>query len=420
MRNSFFAKSIFLLFLSSKAFAVMTLHDAVSKALKLNPELKSFESQFESAQAKKRQTLAPNEPTLSFQYNDELQFLKYQDAASYQMSITQPFLFPGKSLLAYESAASNAQSIFFQLRAKTLDISNQVKSSYWGLSLARRNLALNFDQKLTFERIAAVARRRYETGAITQVDLLGSEIALYANANEFADLKSSEQLAHSQLNVLIGASLEIEQDVEELKKSAALTRSDLMPLDSMLANRSEIQAARSLADAAHYNYRLSQMSWLPDFQLTLGSTIYFNQAASPILSTNPDTNHTYFAGISMSFPIWGLLNERQSMQSALSDQRAAQYNLEVSYNQSKILLDSSLENLKLLRSKILNYEEHLIPLADQALKIAFSAYSSGKLDFQSLTATASQKRSLMKDYYTQLYNYKLALSAYGQLLGEDL
>ena len=77
---------------------------------------------------------------------------------------------------------------------------------------------MNSEQRSSYERILAIAKRRYEAGAITQVDLLNAQTTLYSNDNDLADLTAAERQARGQLNVLLGNPPEMALEVDSLPK----------------------------------------------------------------------------------------------------------------------------------------------------------------------------------------------------------
>lgn len=187
----------------------------------------------------------------------------------------------------------------------------------------------------------------------------------------------------------------------------------------MFANRPEIQAVHETAEAADSSYTLAKMSFLPDFQLIAGTTNYNATGASPLTASNPGSRETYLLGVQATIPLWFFFNERESIVSASHDNAAAEAQVAIMNNQSKVALETALATLNALKNKIENYENHLLPLSEQSFNVALVSYSSGKIDFQSLADTATSRRGVKKDYYNLIVNYLTNYSALGQLLGED-
>ena len=394
----------------------LNLSEAVRQALVQSPDLKVLQSQVESLKSKASQALSLSEPTVGVQFNDMDRAFNSGNPGSTVYLFSQPLGFPGKALVNRSSLSEQAQGVYFQLKSKELEIANSVKISYYQLAQAEKNILLNHEQKDSFERILAIAKRRYEAGGITQVDFLNAQIALYTTSNDLADLESTKRSALTQLNISIGNDPETELEVKPLHVAIKPFIAFKDVQEKMMQNRFEIKTAQHQAAAAEKNFSFAKMSLLPDFQITLGQTQYNYQTASPV---NPLTT-TYTAGIQMTLPLWSLFNERHGIHAASQDRAAALANVDSVSRLSRIALDGALESLKTLQKKIETYEKHLLPLSEQSFNLALISYSSGKIDFQSLADTASARRGIKRDYYSLLVNYALGYSSLGQLVGEDL
>jgi len=413
--------AVFLLCLASQPVQaeVLTLADAIAQAQAHSPDIHSLEAQVKSAQAKKRQTLAPSDPSLSLGYNDETGLASPGTSASKNYQISQPIAFPGKAFVSYDAAASQAQALEEQLRSMKLQVAYNVKQAYWQLALARKNLALHKGLKEDYEEILAVAKRRYEAGSITQVDYLNANVTLYADDNTVGDLKAAEENARSSLNILMGVDATLPAHVKDLHVETFPIIVDSEAESKMLAHRAEINMNQALAEAAQHNLKLAKMSVLPDFELIGGTTNYNVPGASPYAGTS-NRNHTYMIGLQMNIPLYAPISQKETINAAQHDRDAAQDNLESMKDQSRSTLFATTANIRILAQKIKNYEQHLLPLANQSFKIALTNYGLGKIDFQTLSDTAATKRGMESDYNTTLLNYLIMYSTYGQLIGEDL
>ncbi len=412
----FLASSIFL---SATAQAeVLTLSQAITQALKTSPDLKVSRMQAESAGHRASQALAPAEPSLSLTYNDmNTPYHGIEGQASRVYSITQPINFPGKAFLNESSLSHQAQALDAQAKAQELQVSLNVKTAYYQLEIARENLRLNGEQHAFYDRIFATAKRRYEAGAITQVDLLNAEVALRSNDNDLSDLQAADRQARAQLNLLIAAPIDRNYDVEPMKVSQ-IKSLDLTDLQNrMVDNRNELKAARHQLEASNKSYRLAQMSLLPDFQLSAGTTFYDFNGASPLGSSDA---HTYFVGLEATIPLWFVFDQRLGIEAASSDRAAAEANFQSILNQSKMALETAFDTYQSNSEKIRNFEEHILPLTDQSLNLAIVNYGAGKIDFQTLADAATARRTTRQTYLTTLMNFLTAYSNIGQLIGEDL
>ncbi len=403
------------------AFATpIPLREAIEQAQKINPDIRSLENQIDSLEAKTRQTLAPSTPSLSITYSDMTRALVPGSAASTVLQLNQPVAFPGKAWMNHSAIQEQSGAVRSQLRSSQLQVSTSIKTAYYQLALARKNIEISLTQKTSYERILEVAKRRYESGSITQVDYLNAEVSLYSTQNDLNDLMIAEKSSQSQLNVLLGHAAEQPLEIEPIPQvtPSSFSRPELE--SKMASNRPEIRAATHTAQAADQSRKLAWMSLLPDFQFQVGTTFYNLPGATPVNINDQQINHTYLAQIQMTIPLWFLVNERESIVAASHDHAAAEANLTSVQFQSRISLETNLQTLDGLAKKIENYENRLVPLAEQSFSLALANYSIGKVDFASLSLAAINRRNSQRDYCAAVINYLITRATLGQLIGEDL
>jgi outer membrane protein, heavy metal efflux system len=404
----------------------LTIDEAVRIALAKSPDIAQLEEQRDSSAAKARQVFAPSDPQFSITYNDMTAPFRIQGPASTAYQITQPIAFPGKAFVNHTVQSNQTENLSAQTDAMRLQVTTNVKAAYYQLAQARENLKLNREQESFLEQALAIAKRRYEANAITQVDILNAEVALYSSKNDRRDAESAEWAAHNQLNILLHNTQDakVEVDAPAIRKTIPI---DLRELEQkMLHDRNELKAARYQADASQASYRLAWMSLLPDLQLVAGTTQYNVKSASPYSGTPSATasgawpTRTYMAGIQLTLPLWFAFNEREAITAASHDRAAAEASLDSVEHQSRQSLAVTVDSLQALRDKIANYEQHLLPLADQSMRLALTNYSLGKIDFQALSDTVNTRRNTRRDYTNAVVTFLTTYSSLGQLIGESL
>jgi outer membrane protein TolC len=404
----------------SKAF--LPLSDALKQAKDTSPDIQQLQAQYESAIRKTNLALSPSEPTFSVFNNDMIGGLHLGTAASQVMQIQQTIGFPGRALLNRSQLSEQARALLYQEKAMELQIAVNVKTAYYNLQLAQRNIQLNEDTKLAYERVMQIAQRRYESGAAAQVDVINAQIALVSNDNDLNDLQTAEKVARAQLNVLLKQPVDTVVTVEPIKMTYFAKVDLAEAAQQMMQNRNEIKAAKAGEKASEKAYQLAWMSLLPDFQFTIGRAKYLYGAASPYnpMAPAPYPTETYMAGVQFSVPLWFLFNEREVINGASYDRAAAQRNLDVVSNQSKVALETAVDTIHSNEQKIKKFETRILPLSDQAFNLALTDYSSGRIDFQTLSDTATSRRQARINYATAVVTYLTSYATYEQLIGEDL
>ncbi|MDR3606401.1 MAG: TolC family protein [Oligoflexia bacterium] len=407
----------------------LTLQNAIEIAQSKSPDIRQLQEQYDSSAAKKRLALAPSEPTLLISDNDLTQQFHLGTAATNVFQLTQPVGFPGRAVLTHAQLSDQSDAASYQLRAMKLQVAANVKAAYYALQLAQKNIQLNADTKLAYERILEIAKRKYETGTTAQVDYLNAQVALLSNQNDLADLQTAERTARAQLNVYLKNAVDAPIEVEPIKMAYKPKIDIEDAVARMLGGRNEIKAAQSQEKAMNRAYDLAWMSILPDFQFIFGVNFYRQASASPYSGDFVDYNttnygswpsHTYSVGVQLTIPLWFMFNEREVIVGAAHDRGAAEANLDIVLNQSKVALENAVDTIHSTGEKIENFEKHILPLSEQSLKLAMVDYGSGKINFQTLADTATARRQARQSYAAAVVTYLTNYATYGQLIGEDL
>lgn len=412
--------------LASKARAAdmvdLTLEQAIAEAKQHSPAVQSLQNQYASAQAKVRQALAPYEPSMNLTFNDMAKPFDLGHPASTGVQFQEQIGFPGRAFVNRSVLSNQANALKAQMEGAELQVAASTRAAYFQLSLAQQSIELNLENREAYQQMLAIAKRRYASGTISQVDLISAEVSLYQNTNDSSDLDAAEIVARTQLNILLGRPSGSVAHVGAFKSTYFSLPADEEAEKRMLENQHELHAARFQYEAASDAVQLAKMSLLPDFQVMAGMTDYKVWQASPWVSNGAPNQptYTYMAGVQVVIPLFGLFNEGEAIRGARADRAAADANLQVAINQSRLALKTALANLRSLEIKLKINEDHLLPLSEQALSLALINYSAGKIDFQTLAGAAASRRTVRHDYLAAVVTYLTTYSSLGQLLGEEL
>ena len=393
----------------------LSLSQAIQTAKDRSPDIANLKHQMLGARAQARQALALAEPSVSVAVNDSDGSFAKVNAGSTSFGFSQPFTFPGKALLNWSAGKDAADALEHQLRNTEIQLVINVKSAYYQLALARKNLDLNTEQEKILEEIVSVVKRRYEAAGVTEVDVANAQLAQYANLTSRADLVLAEKTALSQLNVMLGHAAEADLDVEPLPDPDGVPKVDKVEaLAKMKAHNPSILSSAATASAAGKSLALAWMALLPDFTVGVNDNQYLDG------STGAVQNETHSFNVSANVPLWGLFNESQGILSASHSSDSAKATLQSQQEQSEQALFAAVETLDDNAAKLALYKEHILPLSEMCMKLAMINYGTGKIGFQDLAAAAAGLWTNRSTYYTLLAADVTAYAQYGQLVGEEL
>lgn len=374
------------------AQAQMTLADAVSEALRGNPQVATAAARVTMAEGLRRQAgLGPN-PRLFIQTeglapdraNANPSFSYPRDADNYAFLI-HTIETGGKRQRRVDLATENVRRSAFEHELQRQQIASRVSSAYWTAAGAARSRDLLQQEVASFERVVQFHRDRVREGASPEVDLLRIEVEqgrLTASARTAAQDADRARIAlFREMGKTEFPPVEF-VDVPEARPVAALT------IEDVLERRPEMKISRAAIEQARANLRLQQANAKvdPDAQVGFKRTSGFN---------------TFYAGVQIPLPM-GNRNQGQ-IEAAVADIKVA----ESSLASMAALVRSDLE------AAIMDYEsrqkllaETLRPMrdrADEVFKIADAAYREGGSDILRLLDAERTKIETQLAYTRTLF-----------------
>lgn len=404
LRNFKFLAILLMVFSASAAYAEkLSLADAVKIAIEKNPDLRAAKSQKEASAAKVPQVLALDDPRIGLEYEQIPSGSRDLEEGMKMFTAEQMIMFPGKIYAEWQMAKAEASMQDANFKAKVLEISSQVKSSYFDLFYADHALEAVAEIRGLLSRIKKSAEAKYVVGEVTQADVLMASIEYLMMDNELTTMKQERRVKEAKLRALLNRSDEASIEAETalilpgtIEPEAALEKRAIDNRPELLAMKAELE----MKDAAHLN---SKMEYFPDTMLGVKKRVGAGWDAMLSFSAP-----LYFWKQSYGVSSAGL--EREVAEAAYNNMK----NMTVwMLKEAWIMADSARRTAKL-------YEEKIVPQSSQALKAALTAYRSGKVDFQTLlNIERAYKEAKLKLYENQV-NYGKKLAELEKILGREL
>ncbi len=381
----------------------LTVSEAIDIALRHNPEIISAKAGWESAKARVTQTLSLADPKLGLEYEQIPSGSRNPEDGMKMFTFEQMIMFPGKTAAEYLMAGREAEAHSARYRAKVLEVSAQVKSSYYDLFLVDRSLAVAREISELVSKIKKSAEAKYVVGDAVQADVLQANIEYLVASNESVTLEEERKVKEAKLKALMD-----QNDEAPIETEAALNfPATLEPVSELekrsLAARPALLDMKAELEAKDYAHLKSKMEFFPDTALGIKKRV----------------TDGWDAMISFSVPLY-FWKQSSGMAAAGLDREAA----EASYNNMKnmtiwevkeawVTADSAGRTARL-------YERSVLPQSLQSLKVALAAYQSGKVDFQALLQTERMYKEARLKYFESRVNYGKALAELGKITGGEL
>ena len=374
----------------------------VEIAVEANPQVKSARYRWDSAVHSIKQTIAPNDPIFTYTNSDSPKN-PLGRAAVRQFNFTETFQFPGKALYQRDQAVRNAEIAHLALVATVRDVRAATETGYYQLVLDGALAGVNDENVRNLDQVVRVTETAYSTSAVPQTDVISSEFDLAAarqlQRQYLTAVANDETALNLQLYRPVGSPLPVDRTL----KLEALTA----PLDALTdrayAVRQEILEAALAERNANTAIYLAKMEYLPDFTAGVQYDDYLVPGFAPIASQPRD----WVGFIGFNLPVFFWLKQDEDVARAKANLQAARSDQALIKIQTAAAVATLFRSAQFAYQTAILYRDSLIPLARQNLRVALTAYQSGKIDFVTLSG-ALQREYAARVSYLQAANQFLA------------
>jgi cobalt-zinc-cadmium efflux system outer membrane protein len=387
---------------------VLRLESLVAEARERNPDIQVARDEARARAAIPDQASALDDPTLSWEAWNIPESLRVDRADNNIFRLSQKLPFPGKRRLAGEVALHAAERTAHEAGAVELDTVTAVKIAYDDLWEAHARLAVLRRERELLERFAGIAAQKYGVGEATQADVLRAQVELTHVVNEVQTAPLAIASAEAEIVALLsrepGTPLGVPED-------PPAPRLDLVPARLFalaLENRPDIAAQGADVAREESAEELARRSSYPDFEISVGRFVNYGQSdgfGAMASVTLPFVNsRKYQAGVAEA-------------DARLSAARSGRHRLE---DRARREIEQAFLRAK---TALLQYELDAgthVPQAEQALRVAQSAYQSNQLGFLDLVDTLRRIESVHLDHVAAQADFERAYAGLERAVGVDL
>jgi cobalt-zinc-cadmium efflux system outer membrane protein len=380
----------------------LTLAEALDRAEKQNLDLQAARAQRAVALAGVRVAGQRPNPTAFFSV--------LRDTPHESLFFDQPIEIGGRRgkriELAKQETALTESSIIILAR----QVRREVRVAYFSLAFARSVTTQKLEAAKLAERLKEIAQARFESGDIAHLEVIQAELEL-SRANADAQVaKREEDIALSQLNVLLNVSTSASWDLA----SGLEGLPQPLSLESLVgrATDSNPEIARLLQEMKAEESRtgLLKAERIPNLGIEFG--VDFN-------SPGPGGFHEGGRGqISMELPIFtrnqGEIAQSSAMLRALEQETAAKRRavagqVEVAYYQ-----------LNAREAEVNLYKQMLVPAARQLEELAEESFKSGKAGILTVLSAQRDVQHVESEYLNSLLAIQTSFADLEQSMGASL
>jgi outer membrane protein TolC len=396
----------------------LTFEEASRLALQGNPDLTSLRMTEESLKYKARQSLAPNNPTLTIMKNDLVSPSPFKSSASSTIGIQYTLGFPGKALadnaqFNYRSASMREQSL-----GKEIELLMSLSNVYVALFVNDKAQSFLADEVEKAKNTVRLIEKKYSLAKAQQSEVLNARVVASSLEHELLTTKDEREtlLAHFRALIKRPEAKDLEPEVPgkvELPE-IGYNSEDLTKI--LLKNRPLLKAAVLERQAEDASVSRASLSALPDLQMTGNMNLYHLPDSQNI----EGVNRTYSVGISLVIPIFFPLNDLSNIHAARKERDAAIYKEEAERVSSMADLQSLVVKYQGLKRQKKNLETYVLPATKASYDLTVKAYSLGSVDYLKLNAARETWIESEKEFFQKILAAAEIYNQITQQIGCDL
>ncbi len=289
------------------------------------------------------------------------------------------------------------------LAAAVRDVRAATEISYFQLVLDQALYDVNDENIQNLDQVVRVAETAYSTSKVAQTDVISAEFDLAAARQLQHQYQTAVANDETALDLLLYRPVGAPLSVDRTLRIKALNERLEALIDRAYAARQEILAAALAQRSANTALYLAKMEYLPDFIAAIGNDQYTLSSAGP----QPNKFNYWFSSIGFNVPIFFWLHQNEDVARAKASLAAARSNQDLIRIQTAAAITTLFRSAQFAYESAILYRDSLIPLAQQNLRVALTAYQSGKIDFVTLSSVV-QRNYAAHVSYLQAANQFLA------------
>ncbi|MGD8700849.1 MAG: TolC family protein [Desulfosarcina sp.] len=299
-----------------------------------------------------------------------------------QDPVTSKFPFPGMVSLKGQIVQQETQGAWHSLEAVRRDVITTVRKTYWDLVFNRKAQQITADTVRLFEKLEAVAARRYEAGKTSFQDVVKIQVKTKVLKEESITLKERQRIIESKIIALLNipptTPIGYPSTVGTIKKVPLIETLYPMAQD----HRHEILIKQAQLKKMQIVLEMAETMVLPSY--TLNYSTFNNQAINTVGSsaTTPSfkTSSSASRGAGLPQNVWfgtndAYVREIRQLVAALKESLAATKAETINKVSDRwFALDRARREKKL-------YQDTVVSLSKSALDVSTSGYESGNVSF---------------------------------------
>lgn len=364
------------------AVEVLSLERLIAEVQSVHPSLEAMYAAWQAASQKYPQMISLDDPMFGATFAPA-SFGSRDVESAYAIEASQKIPWHGKRALRGVAASWEADSASRDVETTRQKLAEAAELAFWDYYVVRRQLDLNEQNNVILKAFRDNAVTRYETGLVTQQDVLQADIELANLEQRRIELERMDRVASGRINVLLRRKPTdpLAPPPKSLVRAIELPNQDLL-LTLAVEQRPDVSAAAARSQAEQAKFALAYKQYYPDTEL-FGRYDTFWQPRD----TQSDLRGQ--VGARINVPIY-----RDRLNAAVCEamhqvtKARAEYDQIVLEVQSDV--QSAFEQVRESQRTVALYSQKLVPIAEQNVAVAQSNYDTSKITFLELAISQRQ------------------------------
>jgi outer membrane protein TolC len=394
---------------------ILSLSEAITEALKSNPEIAAARNKVESTRARARQATYLEDPELNLEaWGVPLNHpLSYRSANPLIIGLRQKLPFFGKLGLKGEMANQDVRIVAEEFRAKEQEIVAKIKAAYADYFMAGKSIEIYNELLELIRHTGATAENLYSVGKVPQQDVIKALLERTEILNKLTWAEKDLVTSQAKLNTLLSRRPEFPLGPpRELDVRSIPTRFAQLEKVSM-EQRPEIRALESTISKSETAVQLAEKNRkYPDFMVGLQ---YW-------LAPDQSPRHMYAPMVTLTIPFspWTKGKHDHEIEEALAERQVAKANLAAMKNMALLEVRETSTKVDAAMKSIAIYRDGLLPQAEQSFQAAIASYQTGGVNFMTLLDAQRTIRDVRMGYYKALVDYEQSHADLERAVGKEL
>ena len=342
-----------------------------------NPGLEAEFNRWKAALERVPQVTSLPDPRFSYRYF--IQEVETRVGAQRQaLELAQMFPWFGKLDLRGDVALQGAHAQQQRYEAVKLKLFYEVKDAYYEYYYLAKAVAVAGENVELIKHLESVARIRFKAAVASHPDVIRAQVELGKLEDRLRTLIDLRDPMVARLNAALNRPVKAELPWPGDFEPESVSFTDELLLEWLTENNPELKALDFEINRQKKNIELAQKNYYPD--ITVGLNYIDTADSTGGMNPSDDGKDPVGAMVSVNIPLWRG-KYAASVREARQRYYAAGFDKEEKSNSLSAALKMVLYRFRDAERKIDLYQNALLPLARESLKVSEASYRAGEGSF---------------------------------------